>query len=56
MAGFLIIHNRVYKGRIIYYNIEGLYGLVISVTNGDMYVWFILSNNAIVKLNGERYL
>ena len=33
-----------------------LYTLVISSTNGDMYVWLLLSNNAIVWYVLVRYL
>ena len=47
MGGFLIIHNLVSGSQLIYYNVEGLYLLVISSTNGDMYVRVALSNNAI---------
>jgi hypothetical protein len=33
-----------------------LYTLVISSTNGDMYVWLLLSNNAIVLYVLVKYL
>jgi len=50
------MHNQMQCCVITYYNVAGLYLLVISSPNGDMYVWFILSNNAIVWNVPERYL